>query len=211
MQPVKEKTLVIATGNPGKVREFANWFQPLGWTVRSLADYDRLPDIVEDGETFADNAWIKASTIADVLRIPVLADDSGLCVDALDGAPGVYSARYSGENASDSANNAKLLSELNKLAAEASPGDGHPECLSEASFVCALVLYDPATDTKHQAEGRVPGYILKQARGNRGFGYDPLFYLPEYHCSMAELSLDEKNRISHRARALQSLFEQLKK
>ncbi|GIP31314.1 XTP/dITP diphosphatase [Paenibacillus sp. J2TS4] len=210
MHPAKEQILVIATGNPGKVKEFAHWFHPLGWTVRSLADYDRMPEIVEDGETFADNAWIKASTIADLLKVPVLADDSGLCVDALDGAPGVYSARYAGENASDQDNNRKLLSELKTRGAQMAV-EGHPQGLSRASFVCALVLYDPVTGKTHRAEGRVPGYILKEARGDGGFGYDPLFYLPEQGRSMAELTTEEKNQISHRALALRSLFEQLDK
>lgn len=210
MVPTNERTVVIATGNAGKVREFAQYFGQLGWTVRSLADYSDLPEVVEDGETFEANAYKKARTIADILGIPVLADDSGLCVDALDGIPGVYSARYAGEHANDAANNAKLLSELNRMGADDSPGDEHPATYSRAHFVSVLVLYDPQNGRTLQAEGRVDGWILRERLGDGGFGYDPLFYLPAYGRSMGQLAVEEKNRISHRAVALGKLMELLR-
>lgn len=223
-------TVVIATRNQGKVKEFAGWFRSRGVEVRSLADYTGLPEIVEDGETFADNARIKAETVARHLGIPVLADDSGLEVEALDRAPGVRSARYAGEDATDADNNAKLLREL---AHKARPvrlqgeekgggladgqaqdlaqgeGQGHPEVLSPARFVCAMVFYDPLQEKAVHAEGSCEGWIIGAARGAGGFGYDPLFYLPEYRKTMAELGLEEKNKISHRAKAVQRLVQLL--
>lgn len=194
--------IVVATRNPGKVREFAHAFRKLGKEVRSMYEYEGLPDIVEDGLTFADNALIKAKEVADALGMPVLADDSGLCVDRLDGAPGVYSARYAGEGASDEANNRKLLDELTRVGAVSSA----PEpSLSPARFVCALVLYDPGSGKAIQSEGSVEGQIVSAPRGTGGFGYDPLFYLPERGKTMAELTLEEKSQISHRAAALKQL------
>ncbi|GIP39156.1 hypothetical protein J31TS4_24360 [Paenibacillus sp. J31TS4] len=206
MQRTDDRVVVIATRNQGKVREFAEWFGRIGWTVRSLSDYEALPEIVEDGDTFEANAFKKAKTIADLLGVPVLADDSGLCVDALDGAPGVYSARYAGEGASDADNNAKLLRELKRIGADDCAGEGHPATYSPGRFVCVLVLYDPRDGRKLEAKGEAEGWILQEAKGAGGFGYDPLFYLPEYHRSMGELELAEKNRISHRASALRKLM-----
>lgn len=237
MQP-PFKQIVIATRNAGKVKEFARMFADLQVEVRSLLDYEAMPDIVEDGATFADNALIKAKTIAEKLGIPVLADDSGLCVDALDGAPGVYSARYAGEHAGDAENNAKLLQELRRIgaAAEVRPDDlgasgaskasveateaaggvsadskVHPSAHSTGRFVCALALYDPEREETLTVEGACEGYILTAPRGENGFGYDPLFYLPEYGKTMAELALETKNELSHRARALVKLLEVLRK
>ncbi|WP_405082167.1 non-canonical purine NTP pyrophosphatase [Paenibacillus chitinolyticus] len=225
--------VVIATRNKGKVREFAHYFARFGKEVRSLDDFDDMPDIVEDGATFAANARIKASAIAGRLNLPVLADDSGLCVDALGGDPGVYSARYAGEHAADAANNAKLLRELGAVSAAAGrPGaagvsaadrgparatgltDGPeaadaaaPQVLSTARFVCALALVDPLRGDTLEAEGTCEGVIVAEPRGTDGFGYDPLFYLPERGVTMAELPLEEKNAISHRASALEQFFE----
>jgi XTP/dITP diphosphohydrolase len=200
--------VIIATRNQGKVREFAGWFQDRGIEIRSLADYENLPEIVEDGDTFAANARIKAEIIAAHLQLPVLADDSGLCVDALGGAPGVYSARYAGEHASDADNNAKLLRELAAIdAAPGAAGAEGPALLSAAHFVCALALVDPLRDVVLEAEGTCPGYIIAGERGTGGFGYDPLFYMPEYGRTMAELPLTLKNEISHRANALKRFFD----
>jgi len=204
-----QNVVIIATRNQGKVREFAQWFLDRGIDVRSLADYDEMPEIVEDGETFAANALIKAQTIADHLQLPVLADDSGLCVDALGGAPGVYSARYAGEHASDAENNAKLLRELAAIgiAAPSEAGAEEPALLSAAHFVCALALVDPLRGVQLEAEGTCSGYIIAAERGDGGFGYDPLFYMPEHGRTMAELPLSLKNEISHRANALKRFFD----
>lgn len=171
-----------------------------------MFDYPELPDVVEDGVTFAENAWKKAKAVGDALGLPVLADDSGLCVDLLGGDPGVYSARYAGEGATDAKNNAKLLEALESLK---SGEDTEQPLLSPASFVCALVLYDPATGHKYEAEGTAEGWITAQAAGAGGFGYDPLFYVPEYEMTMAELTLEQKQAISHRGNALRALVSSL--
>ncbi|KTD88629.1 XTP/dITP diphosphatase [Paenibacillus etheri] len=198
--------LIVATKNKGKVREFEHAFAPLGLTVKSMYDYPDLPDVVEDGATFAENAFKKSKAVGDALGIPVLADDSGLCVDALDGGPGVYSARYAGENAGDDENNLKLLSELEKL--KQGEDTGQP-LLSTARFVCTLSLYDPSSGRELTAEGTVEGWITSEPAGGGGFGYDPLFYLAEFEKTMAELTLEEKQRISHRGTALRLLTEKL--
>ncbi|SEB26818.1 XTP/dITP diphosphatase [Paenibacillus sp. 276b] len=199
--------IIVATRNAGKVREFAHAFAPLGKEVKSMFDYPELPDVVEDGVTFAENAWKKAKAVGDALGLPVLADDSGLCVDLLDGDPGVYSARYAGEGATDEKNNAKLLEALESLK---SGEDTEQPLLSPARFVCALVLYDPATGDKYESEGMVEGWITAEAAGGGGFGYDPLFYVPEYEMTMAELTLEQKQAISHRGNALRALVSSLK-
>ena len=198
--------LIVATKNKGKVREFQHAFAPLGLTVKSMFDYPDLPDVVEDGATFAENAYKKSKTVGDALGYPVLADDSGLCVDALDGRPGVYSARYAGEDATDQDNNLKLLSELEGL--KQGEDTGQP-LLSTARFVCALSLYDPDTGREITAEGTVEGWITSEPSGAGGFGYDPLFYLAEHEKTMAELILEEKQKISHRGAALRLLTEKL--
>ncbi|HBU85959.1 MULTISPECIES: XTP/dITP diphosphatase [Paenibacillus] len=198
--------IIVATRNAGKVREFAHAFAPLGKEVKSMFDYPELPDVVEDGVTFAENAWKKAKAVGDALGLPVLADDSGLCVDLLDGDPGVYSARYAGEGATDAKNNAKLLETLESLK---SGEDTEQPLLSPARFVCALVLYDPATGDKYESEGTVEGWITAEAAGGGGFGYDPLFYVPEYEMTMAELTLEQKQAISHRGHALRALVSTL--
>lgn len=198
--------LIVATKNKGKVREFQHAFAPLGLTVKSMFDYPDLPDVVEDGATFAENALKKSKAVGDALGYPVLADDSGLCVDALDGRPGVYSARYAGEDATDEDNNLKLLSELERL--KQGEDTGQP-LLSTARFVCALSLYDPDTGREFTAEGTVEGWITSEPAGAGGFGYDPLFYLAEHEKTMAELVLEEKQKISHRGAALRLLTKKL--
>lgn len=171
-----------------------------------MFDYPELPDVVEDGVTFAENAWKKAKAVGDSLGLPVLADDSGLCVDLLNGDPGVYSARYAGEGTTDAKNNAKLLETLESLK---SGEDTEQPLLSPARFVCALVLYDPATGDKYESEGMVEGWITAEVAGGGGFGYDPLFYVPEYEMTMAELTLEQKQAISHRGHALRALVSTL--
>ncbi|UHA74396.1 RdgB/HAM1 family non-canonical purine NTP pyrophosphatase [Paenibacillus sp. 481] len=211
---IASDTIIIATGNKGKLKEFELAFAALGKRVLSMKDYPNIPDVVEDGATFYDNALKKARTVAQVLQLPVLADDSGLCVDRLNGAPGVYSARYAGEHGNDAANNAKLVATLQQLpawdgAAQLSARADLGAPLSAAQFVCSLVLYDPATDRIHAAEGTADGAIIEHAHGEYGFGYDPYFYVPDYDLTMAELPPEKKQLISHRGAALRKLIAQL--
>lgn len=204
--------IVIATKNEGKVKEFAHELGKLGFTVESLHQHPAVGEIVEDGLTFIENAKIKAKATGDLLGVPVLADDSGLSVAALGGAPGVYSARYSGEHATDANNNAKLISELVTLGAASSSellADGSA-LLSKAQFICALALYIPQSGQFITAEGFVDGVITDLPHGDGGFGYDPHFYVTELGRGMAELSKEEKNAISHRGEALRKLIPQIK-
>ncbi|GAA4842160.1 hypothetical protein GCM10023310_20120 [Paenibacillus vulneris] len=198
--------IVVATRNAGKVKELEPLFRQKGIEVKSLLDYPDMPDIIEDGDTFAANALIKARAIALHLGIPALADDSGLCVDRLNGEPGVYSARYAGEPSNDEANNRKLLEELSKLPRF----DGEQtRSLSPARFVSAICLVDAGGQVVSAVEGSCEGEILSSPRGDKGFGYDPLFYIPAMDKTMAELSIDQKNAISHRGRAIQALWDDL--
>ncbi|GGD54371.1 RdgB/HAM1 family non-canonical purine NTP pyrophosphatase [Paenibacillus nasutitermitis] len=209
-------TVVVATKNAGKVREFAHAFGKMGLQVVSMFDYPDLPDIVEDGATFSENARKKAKTVAEALHMMVLADDSGLEVEALGGRPGIYSARYAGESASDALNNAKLLDELalegaavQRDTVQGSIPQNDSLLLSKARFVCALALYNPSSGSFVEAEGTVEGFITDTPSGAGGFGYDPLFWLASHGRTMAELSKDEKQAISHRGQALASLLIQL--
>lgn len=215
------RKIVIATRNAGKKREFAQMLEPLGYSVQSLADHPELPDIGETGSTFIENAGIKARAAAERLRVAVIADDSGLAVELLDGAPGVYSARYAGAGATDGANIRKLLDELEERGALDAPlgevtleSGSTVKLLSKAAFICAIVYYDPTRTDGSEAmivsEGRLEGYIVDQPAGSGGFGYDPVFYVPQYGRTMAELSSDEKNAISHRGQALRLLLEELR-
>ncbi len=187
-------TLIVATGNANKRREIQHM---LGSTfhVLSLADIPDAPDIVEDGNTFEANAIKKARIIANHTGRPTLADDSGLEVDALNGAPGVYSARFAGKNATDTDNNAKLLALIKNI----------PDHQLTARFHCAMALVLPNGQTK-TAHGIWEGGIVRQARGSNGFGYDPLFFVPEHNCTCAELSDEIKNSLSHRGRALRAIY-----
>jgi XTP/dITP diphosphohydrolase len=204
MQP-KPNVIVIATRNAGKVNEFAVLFNNRQLEVRSLADYPAIPSVEEDGLTFGANALKKAKTLAQLLGVPVLADDSGLCVDALEGAPGVWSARFAGEHATDAENNAKLVLELRSLGVM----EGSVSQAFKARFVCALALYNPENHEVIQVEEACEGLIVLEARGSHGFGYDPLFYLPDFELTMAELAIDQKNQISHRAKALRTLLQRM--
>ncbi|SDT28914.1 XTP/dITP diphosphohydrolase [Paenibacillaceae bacterium GAS479] len=205
--------IVVATGNAGKVKEFSHAFAKLGLEVRSLKDFSGMPDIVEDGDSFAANARIKAGVIGRLLSAPVLADDSGLCVDALGGDPGIYSARYSGPDATDAANNAKLLQELAAVGADstgaAAPPPEGERLLSPGRFRCALALYVPEQDDFMESEGTMEGFILDRPRGTKGFGYDPLLWVPEHGRTAAELSVEEKQQVSHRGEALRELLVKL--
>lgn len=203
--------IVVATKNKGKVQEFAHAFGKLGLSVVSMFDYPNVPDVVEDGLTFAENARKKAREIGDALGLTVLADDSGLEVELLDGAPGIYSARYAGEGANDALNNQKLLVELARLVEDKSVERLHDgtALLSAARFVCTLALYEPSSQRFVDAEGTVGGFILDAPRGEGGFGYDPLFYVPSLDKTTAQLTKDEKQAISHRGAALVQLLEKL--
>ena len=188
------KTIVIATRNKGKAKEFEALFNKKGYAVQTLLDYPEVPDIEETGITFQENALLKAETIAEQFETLVLADDSGLKVKALHGQPGVYSARYAGEEKNDAKNNAKLLNEL----ADVKDED------REAVFHCSLALAMPGKNSL-VVDGEVAGQIIGVPRGENGFGYDPLFYLEDKKKTMAELTEEEKNKISHRAVALENL------
>jgi XTP/dITP diphosphohydrolase len=170
---------------------------------------EAVPEVVENGDTFAANAEKKARAAAIALGRPALADDSGLCVDALDGEPGVYSARYAGEPSSDARNNEKLLLELASRSRQRI-NIADAEVRSGARFICALALHNPATGETTFAEGACEGFILTEPRGAGGFGYDPLFYVPALGKTFAELDKAEKNQLSHRGQALRVLTEKLK-
>lgn len=201
---MKIDKIVFATGNAGKMREIRMIMSDLGVRIQSMAEAGIELEIVEDGKTFEENALIKARAIAGALRARgeeavVLADDSGLAIDHLNGEPGIYSARYMGEDTPYAVKNAELIRRL----------EGVPDKERTARFVCAIaaVFTDGRTFvTKAAVEGRI-GY---EERGENGFGYDPIFYLPEYGMYSAELSPEEKNRISHRGKALEAMKKVLR-
>ncbi len=190
---MKRKTLVIATKNKGKLREFRSILAEAYDDILSLADFDNIPDIEETGLSFRENAYIKAKTTSDFIGMDAIGDDSGLVVDALGGAPGIYSARYAGEGASDDENNEKLLSELKG------------EKNRNARFVCCIALV-LTNGTQEFFEGECCGQIIREKRGRGGFGYDPVFYVSQYEKTMAELGPEIKNSISHRAIASEKLL-----
>ena len=192
------KRLIIASNNEGKLREFKELLSPYGFDVVSMREAGFNEEIVEDGETFEENAHIKARAVFEATGEPTIADDSGLEIDFLDGAPGVYSARYAGEGATDADRCAKVLSEMHGVVRE----------LRDARFVCTI-YFIYAEDDEYSVRGEVSGYIGDEPRGENGFGYDPIFMVNEDE-SMADLDEDEKNRISHRAVAFQKLSEILK-
>jgi len=188
------KELLVASGNKGKLREFGELLKGVVGSILSPADFPGLPEVEEDGASFEENAIKKALSAARFTGRPVLADDSGLCVDFLGGRPGVYSARFAGEGASDADNNALLLREL----------EGVPAGERGGAFHCVIALCQP--DGSCQTfDGSLPGVILEAPRGEGGFGYDPLFLVPEYGQTFSELPLEIKNTISHRGRAMQQL------
>lgn len=192
------KHLVVATRNRGKILEINALLTGLVDQVSSAADYADFPETVEDGVTFEENALKKAREAAYFTGLPALADDSGLVVDALNGRPGVFSARYAGEGVGDAANNALLLEECQKI----------PDDRRQAAFVCVLAFVTPE-GVEQLFTGRVAGRILSVARGEGGFGYDPLFLVDGFGRSMAELELAEKNGVSHRAQAFIKFREYL--
>jgi XTP/dITP diphosphohydrolase len=192
------RELVLASANPGKKREIKALVEPLSFKLITAAELGFKDEIAETGESFAENARLKACAVAKALKRPALADDSGLVVEALKGAPGVKSARYAGEGAGDEANWQKLLAALK----------GVPPASRSAAFVCVMACCRPDGRVL-LAEGRLAGRIALGPAGTGGFGYDPVFELPERGCTVAQLSPAEKNAISHRAQALRKLVAEL--
>ena len=193
-----DRPMVLATKNRGKIAEFEELFRAFNFEVKSLNDFGPIPPVIEDGETFEDNAVKKAQFTAKVLGLPAIADDSGLAVKALGGEPGVFSARYAGEGATDEANNAKLLRAIK----------GRKQ--REAAFICVLAIAVPRGPALIY-EGTCEGLIAEEISGNKGFGYDPLFYYPPLKRTFAQMSAAEKNRVSHRGRAMAELKGELDK
>ena len=191
--------LVLASRNAKKARELAVLLAPKSIELTPLAEFPDAPEVEETGATFADNAALKATQVALAIGEWTLADDSGLIVDALHGAPGVHSARYAGESCTDDDNNAKLLHELRDVPLER----------RGARFICHLVVSDPQGTVRLTVERCCRGRIVEDYRGNEGFGYDPLFLIPEYHRTFGQLSLAVKSCLSHRARAFAQLLPQL--
>jgi XTP/dITP diphosphohydrolase len=193
------KKIVLATLNSGKVREFESAFKTLPFEWRSQAELN-IPEIEETGLTFIENALIKARHASQLSGLPAIADDSGLCVDALNGAPGIYSARYAGLKAKREENIEKLLSALKDVPVEK----------RTARFYCVLVYLKFWNDPLPViAEGFWEGSILVEPKGSEGFGYEPIFYVPTHHCSAAEISLSEKMNLSHRGKALRLLSDRI--
>ncbi len=189
------KKILIATQNKGKIEEFKSIFKELNIEVISLSDIDDTIDIIEDGTTFEENALIKATYLNKLLNIPVISDDSGLEVEALDNKPGIYSARYAGEQKSDIDNNYKLLEELKE----------HTN--KNAKFVC-VIAYVSNSITK-TFRGELKGEIINEFRGENGFGYDPIFYIKELDKTLAQLDRSTKNTISHRKLAIEKFIKEL--
>jgi len=194
----KLMTLVIATGNPGKTAEIRDMLENFPVNIKNLADFGPIPPVEEDGDTFDDNAYKKASFVAKILGLPALADDSGLVVEALGGAPGVYSARYAGENATDEQRYTKLLAEMKG------------QTNRKAAFECVLSIAVP-TGPALTYEASCEGLITEQPVGEGGFGYDPVFYYPPLEKTFGQLTRQEKSRVSHRGKALQELRDEFDK
>ena len=195
---MQDKTLVLATGNQGKVSEFRDLLSGFEIEIKSLKNFGPIPEVLEDGKTFEENAYKKAHFTAKTLGFPALADDSGLVVEALGGVPGVYSARYAGENATDEDNNLKLLGAMEGVSDR------------KAAFECVLAIAVPRGPALIY-EGRCDGEIAEEMKGENGFGYDQLFYYPPHNKTFAQLTRQEKNRVSHRGKAMEELRCEFKK
>lgn len=197
------KKVVVASNNDHKIKEIKEILKELPFEIMSLKEAGIDIDVEESGSTFTENAYIKAKEIYEAISNEdyfVLADDSGIAVDVLGGAPGVYSARYAGEHGNSRKNNDKLLQELKGKTLED----------RKARFVCAMVLIGPNGDVI-KVQGEVEGYVIEEEKGRDGFGYDPIFYVPQYNKTFAEMSSEEKNSISHRSKALEMLLKEMKK
>jgi XTP/dITP diphosphohydrolase len=196
---MSNQTIVLATGNPGKVRELQELLADFDYEIRPQSDY-ATPEAIEDGLGFVENALIKARNASRHTGLPAIADDSGIAVDALNGAPGIYSARYAGTGASDEQNLQLLLDNMKDVE--------DPE--RAARFICLMVYVRHAEDpTPIICEGVWEGKLLHEPRGENGFGYDPVFFVAEKNCTSAQLAADEKNSMSHRGKALQCLVQRL--
>ena len=193
-----KQIIVLATTNKGKTREINELLKGFPIEIKNLNDFGPIPEVIEDGKTFDDNAYKKASFTARVLGYPAMADDSGLCVEALDGAPGVYSARYAGENAKDADNVNKMLDDLKDKENR------------NASFKCVISIAVP-TGAALTYEGECQGIIAQEPAGDNGFGYDPLFFYPEFNKTFAQLSIQEKGSVSHRGKALKEIADEMDK
>jgi XTP/dITP diphosphohydrolase len=191
-------TLVIATRNPGKTAEIRGLLKDFSINIKNIDDFGPIPPIDEDGDTFDENAYKKASFVSKVLGLPALADDSGLVVDALDGAPGVHSARYAGDNATDEQRCIKLLKEMKG------------KTNRKAAFECVISIAVPIGPALTY-EGRCEGLIAEVSSGDNGFGYDPVFYYPPLKKTFAEITREEKSRVSHRGKALRELKDEFDK
>ena len=188
------KQIILATGNKHKVVEIKNILKDLHVDIKPMTDFEKYPEVIEDGKTLQDNAIKKATVVAKYFNCWAIADDTGLEVAYLNGQPGVYSSRYAGENCSYADNNNKLLKALENVAMEN----------RQAQFRCIIALSDSQGKIKILAEGKIKGYIANSLLGQTGFGYDPLFYVPQYQKTFAQLGEEIKNKISHRALALQN-------
>ncbi|MFC4893170.1 RdgB/HAM1 family non-canonical purine NTP pyrophosphatase [Pseudofrancisella aestuarii] len=191
------KEIVLASSNKGKIREFSEIFNRINISIVPQTKFN-VPDVDETGLSFIENAIIKARHCSKYTNLPAIADDSGLCVEALNGNPGIYSARYSGTHGDDKANNQKLLSELAQ------------ESNRKAEFICAIAYVKNESDpTPLISTGKLGGIITLDEKGKKGFGYDPIFQIPEENKTLAQISQELKNKISHRAKALEKIIKQL--
>jgi XTP/dITP diphosphohydrolase len=197
-QTISDQTIVLATKNDGKIAEFKVLLEDFNIEIKSLKDFGPIPPVEEDGQTFEDNAYKKAHFTARVLGFPALADDSGLVVKALNGLPGVYSARYAGMEATDEENNLKLLKEMEGVENR------------EAHFMCVLAIAVPRGPALIY-EGKCNGIIGESLSGTRGFGYDPLFLYPPLDKTFAQMSMEEKNWVSHRGKAMAEFKDEFSK
>jgi len=195
---MKKSTLVLATHNKGKTLEIKTLLKESPVIIKDLSDFGPIPPVVEDGETFDDNAYKKAHFTSRVLGLPAIADDSGLVVEALNGAPGVYSARFAGENANDEQNYLKLLEQMKEVKNR------------KAAFECVVSIAIP-TGPALTYEAKCEGLITESPSGTSGFGYDPVFFFPPKNKTFAELSLEEKNEVSHRGKAFKELKSEIEK
>lgn len=196
---VESRTLLLGTSNRKKIIELVHLLEPRGFRLRTPSDFDDVLEVDESGDTFIANAQLKAVAQAKHRQVWAIGEDSGLCVPALQGEPGIYSARYAGPGATDAHNNAKLLVKMAEL----------PDHQRQAYYVSTMALSDPSGHIHIQAQGECWGRILREPRGHYGFGYDPLFEIVEYHLTFAEMGQGVKRAISHRARALRSFLAQL--